>query len=290
MIAAGAASGFATGATGLGRVVAGRGGNPMRVALSEFVGEAVDEGGQQFLGNMGTRFNVDPNYSLSNDVALNAAQGALIGAPSGVAAGIGTHLNNRRAQPKTGSTKGMFDKYAPQNPQQKSANLKQAIAQAGQVANHIQPTQTRPSIRAGVNGWSGNVSQTLAGNIQQAAQRHGINPNLMTVMTWIESRGDKANAVSPTGARGIGQFIGDTAERYGLKGKGFDNRHNEAQSVDAMARYVRDIQKKHRIDRAVYCVYGLSTRRGRRGRDCSRGARWARGFAKVRSRTGTRQW
>lgn len=242
MIAVGAASGFATGATGLGRVVAGRGGNPVRTALSEFVGEAVDEGGQQFLGNAGTRLNVDPNYSLSNDVAINAAQGALIGGPSGVAAGIGAQLNNRRAQPKTGSTKGMFDKYVPQNPQQKAANLSQAIVQAGQVANHIQPTQTRPSIRAGVNGWSSNVSQTLAGNIQQSAQRYGVNPNLMTVMTWIESRGD-ANAVSPTGARGIGQFIGDTAERYGIKGKGFDNRHNEAQSIDAMARYVRDIQK-----------------------------------------------
>lgn len=141
MIAGGAATGLLTGATGIGRMLSGKGGSPIRAALSEIGGEALDEASQQLLSNAGTKFNVNPNHRLSDDLALNAFGGALIGAPGGVVAGVGTHANNKRAATTQGNLGGMFTKppaqtqpIQPQAPQNnKSAPLVGAIRKAGVV-------------------------------------------------------------------------------------------------------------------------------------------------------------
>lgn len=80
--------------------------------------------------------------------------------------------------------------------------------------------------------------------IAAAASRYGIDPNLLCVIGYLESRFNPA-AVSRRGARGMMQFMPATAARYGLA-----NPHHPQSSIDAAARYLRDlaIRFEHRAD------------------------------------------
>ena len=69
----------------------------------------------------------------------------------------------------------------------------------------------------------------------QAGQQYGVDPNLLMAMAYTES-GLNPNAVSPAGAKGISQFMPGTAAQYGLQ-----DPFNPQQSIDAQARYVRDL-------------------------------------------------
>lgn len=71
---------------------------------------------------------------------------------------------------------------------------------------------------------------TVVQTVQQAAQKHGADPDVLAKTMMIESRGNP-NAVSPTGAKGAFQFTGATASQYGLT-----NRNDLAASADAAAR------------------------------------------------------
>ncbi len=102
-----------------------------------------------------------------------------------------------------------------------------------------QLAQKNASSRLSGHGWSPNMSPTLAGNLAASSQKHGVDLGYMKTLTWIESKGD-ANAVSPTGARGIGQFTRATGIDYGLIKGGQDLRGNEALNVDATARLAKD--------------------------------------------------
>ena len=74
----------------------------------------------------------------------------------------------------------------------------------------------------------------LADIIAGAAQRYGIDPGALSRMAQIESAMNP-NAVSPTGAKGLFQFIRSTARNYQLA-----NPFDPAQSADAAARLYRD--------------------------------------------------
>jgi hypothetical protein len=75
--------------------------------------------------------------------------------------------------------------------------------------------------------------------IAQSAARHGVDPRLLWTIAYLESR-FRPDAVSYKDgrpcARGMMQFVPGTAARYGLS-----NPHDAAASVDAAARYVRDL-------------------------------------------------
>ncbi len=78
--------------------------------------------------------------------------------------------------------------------------------------------------------------------IISAAQRHQIDPHLLWTIAYLESR-FRSEAVSYKNGKpcayGLMQFTVPTALRYGLA-----NPHDPQQSIDAAARYVRDLQRR----------------------------------------------
>jgi len=71
--------------------------------------------------------------------------------------------------------------------------------------------------------------------IMASAQRYGIDPRVLAMVCFVESR-FKVDAVSPKGARGLMQFMPETAARYGLT-----NPNDPRAAIDAAAKYLRDL-------------------------------------------------
>jgi soluble lytic murein transglycosylase-like protein len=71
--------------------------------------------------------------------------------------------------------------------------------------------------------------------IIDAAERYGVNPQLLWVIAYLETRFDP-DRKSRKGARGLMQFMPLTALRYGLS-----NPFDPIAAIDAAARYVRDL-------------------------------------------------
>lgn len=71
--------------------------------------------------------------------------------------------------------------------------------------------------------------------IEEAGKKHGVDPRLILEVMRQES-GFKQYATSPAGAKGLMQFIPGTAKRYGIT-----NAYDPKQSIDAGARYLRDL-------------------------------------------------
>jgi hypothetical protein len=90
-------------------------------------------------------------------------------------------------------------------------------------------------------------AQQLEPFIVVAAQRYGIDPRILRVLCYLESR-YRLDAVSPKGARGPMQFMPATAARYALQ-----NPHDPGPAFDAAARYLRELLRKFdgRVDLAV---------------------------------------
>jgi soluble lytic murein transglycosylase-like protein len=89
-------------------------------------------------------------------------------------------------------------------------------------------------------------AQSLEPYFVDSAMRYGIDPRILRVLCYLESR-FRLNAISPKGARGPMQFMPETAARYGLS-----NPHDPRPAVDAAARYFRDLLSRFygRIDLA----------------------------------------
>ncbi len=73
--------------------------------------------------------------------------------------------------------------------------------------------------------------------IKEAADAHGVNYDLLHKQLFIESSFN-AQAVSPTGPRGIGQFTKATGLAYGLVTE--EDFFDPAKSIDAAARHMKD--------------------------------------------------
>ena len=78
-------------------------------------------------------------------------------------------------------------------------------------------------------------SRRLEPLILESAKRYGIDPRILSSVCFTESR-YRLDAISPKGARGLMQFMPDTARRYGLQ-----NPHDPRAAIDAGARYLRDL-------------------------------------------------
>jgi soluble lytic murein transglycosylase-like protein len=89
-------------------------------------------------------------------------------------------------------------------------------------------------------------AQTLEPYFVDSARRYGIDPRILRVLCYLESR-FRVNAISPKGARGPMQFMPETAARYGLF-----NPHDPKTAIDAAARYFHDLLRRFegRIDLA----------------------------------------
>src|SRR6266567_8753091 len=83
--------------------------------------------------------------------------------------------------------------------------------------------------------------------IIESAKRYGIDVRILRTMCFVESR-FRVDAVSPKGARGLMQFMPETAVRYGLQ-----NPHDPKAAIDAAAHYLRDLLRKFggRVDLAL---------------------------------------
>lgn len=79
----------------------------------------------------------------------------------------------------------------------------------------------------------------LAPYIQEIAQRHGLDPALISAVADVES-GFNPNAVSPKGAVGTMQLIPTTAAAYGVT-----DRYDVQQNLDGGARYLKDLLAAH---------------------------------------------
>lgn len=78
--------------------------------------------------------------------------------------------------------------------------------------------------------------------IQQAAERHKLDPALLRAVIGAESAGNPV-AVSRKGALGLMQLVPGTAQRFGV-GDAFD----PAQNVEAGARYLRELLDRYNGD------------------------------------------
>ncbi|MEP6913836.1 MAG: transglycosylase SLT domain-containing protein, partial [bacterium] len=78
-------------------------------------------------------------------------------------------------------------------------------------------------------------SRQLAPLILESAKRYGIDPRILSIVCFIESR-YRLDAISPRGALGPMQFMPDTARRYGLQ-----DPHDPRAALDAAAHYLRDL-------------------------------------------------
>ena len=78
--------------------------------------------------------------------------------------------------------------------------------------------------------------------IASTAERYNVDPHLLWTIAYLESR-FRHNAVSYKNGKpcayGLMQFTGSTALRYGLT-----NPHDPSESLDAAARYVRDLHTR----------------------------------------------
>src|SRR5262245_58095229 len=73
--------------------------------------------------------------------------------------------------------------------------------------------------------------------IVAASIKHHVDPRLLWTVAWLESR-FQPHVTSRIGARGMMQFMPETARRYGLR-----DPFDPAQAVDAAARYMRNLQE-----------------------------------------------
>jgi membrane-bound lytic murein transglycosylase B len=111
--------------------------------------------------------------------------------------------------------------------------------------------------------WNGNdeaVQRTVARLTQlrpiltRILREEGV-PDEVAAIVLIESAG-QATALSPKGARGIWQFMPDTARRYGLAVTADrDERIEVVKSTHAAARYLRDLYRRLGDWRLTFAAY-----------------------------------
>lgn len=132
-----------------------------------------------------------------------------------------------------------------------SAQLDAAVGAQGQASNTLAPLGSAPLAIPGVpagpaaprmggslptfaRAQGAQPSANIRGLIADVATRNEISPDYLTKLVGIESSFNP-NAVSSTGAKGLGQFIPSTAKAYGLT-----DPFDPAANLQATARFTLD--------------------------------------------------
>ncbi|HWB76754.1 MAG TPA: transglycosylase SLT domain-containing protein [Nannocystaceae bacterium] len=96
--------------------------------------------------------------------------------------------------------------------------------------------------------WLAEPLATHAAAIDAAAKRHGVDPSLLAIVTWVESRGN-ASAKSPMGARGLMQLMPRTAEQIanerGLRGHSVARLDDPAYNLDLGAYHLAQLIEEY---------------------------------------------
>jgi soluble lytic murein transglycosylase-like protein len=85
---------------------------------------------------------------------------------------------------------------------------------------------------------AGAAQAELARVIRQAAERQGVNPDLLGAVAWRES-GLRPNALSPKGAFGVMQLMPATANALGV------DRYDLRQNIEGGAAYLRQMLDRY---------------------------------------------
>jgi soluble lytic murein transglycosylase-like protein len=75
--------------------------------------------------------------------------------------------------------------------------------------------------------------------IEQVAEEHAVEPALLSALVEVESA-RRADAVSPKGARGLGQLMPATAERFGVA-----DPHDPEDNLRGSAQYLRWLLERY---------------------------------------------
>jgi soluble lytic murein transglycosylase-like protein len=97
----------------------------------------------------------------------------------------------------------------------------------------LEPGRKAPELRAHALP-QGKVADLLS----RAAGRYALDPGLLTKVAWTESRYQQ-NAISPKGAVGVMQLMGDTARNLGV------DPHDPSQNILGGAAYLRQMLDRY---------------------------------------------
>lgn len=93
-----------------------------------------------------------------------------------------------------------------------------------------------------------------AAAVREAEQRYGLPSGLLHALIWTESRFNPM-AVSPAGAAGLAQLMPATARYLGVS-----NRHDPFASINAGARYLREMLDKFGAIHLALAAYNAGPR------------------------------
>lgn len=136
--------------------------------------------------------------------------------------GVEAAIGSVSSSPPSVATPGKMPAYIPSEVRMRSVRLSpEELAPAAAVQSS--------GVTVGSFG-RGGISESLDKRIREKATEYGLNPDDMVKIIAVESGGNP-NAISSTGAVGLGQFTARTAKAMGLK-----NRFDPEANLDATMR------------------------------------------------------